>query len=37
MSLLLKWKRLNTMQKLEKIRDVDKKIPPIDFDLYYPL
>jgi hypothetical protein len=29
-------KKLRIMQKLEKINELDKKIPIINFDLYYP-
>ena len=31
-----KYRRYNSQQKLEKINELDKKIPIINFDLYYP-
>ena len=31
-----KYKRYNSQQKLEKINELDNKIPIINFDLYYP-
>ena len=31
-----KYRRYNSQQKLEKINDLNKKIPIINFDLYYP-
>ena len=31
-----KYRRYNTQQKLDKINELDKKIPLINFDLYYP-
>ena len=30
-----KYKRLNSKQLLEKINELNNKIPPINFDLYY--
>ena len=30
------YKKYNSQQKLEKINEMDKKIPIINFDLYYP-
>jgi len=31
-----KYRKYTSQQKLEKINELDKKIPPIKFDLYYP-
>ena len=31
-----KYKRLDSRYKLNKINELDKKIPIINFDLYYP-
>ena len=31
-----KYRRYNSQQKLEKMNELDKKIPIINFDLYYP-
>jgi superfamily II DNA or RNA helicase len=31
-----KYRKYNSQQKLEKINELDKKIPIINFDLYYP-
>ena len=31
-----KYRRYTSQQKLEKISELDNKIPPINFDLYYP-
>ena len=32
-----KYRKYTSQQKLEKINELDKKIPPIKFDLYYPI
>ena len=32
---IIKWKKFDSQQKLEKIIELDPKIPPIDFDYYY--
>ena len=31
----IKWNNLNSQKKLEKTTELDSKIPPINFDLYY--